>query len=162
MALTQRPAAQAIDELQAKRDKLYKDAQAKLRKVEKVDVQLKKLYEKRSAAHPVHGGKILEPLARSLQEFFPGCSFELAGPFGIGCDLCMTFADPTKPKPDDAVAYGSFRFDMESMSLIMVDFNKHRDNYPANSIGALNGLNYEAIEITDSTDLAEIAQKMRH
>lgn len=157
-----RAGADKIDELQAKRNKLYNDAQANLRKVEKADAQLKKLYVKRAESHPVRDGKILEPLARALQEFFPGCSYELAGPFGIGCDLCMTFADPSKPKPGDVVAYGNFRFDMESMTLVMVDFAKSSDKFPANSIGAINGLNYETIEITECTDLAEIAQKMRY
>lgn len=151
-----------INELQVRRNNLYEAAQAKLRKVQKMDGRLSKLYEKLSRMHPSNNARVLEPLAQALSGFFPGCTHEVGGPFGLGCTLYLTFRDPAKARPDDAVAYGNFRFDMEKMRLVLVDLSSTTDRFPPNSLGALNGLNHETIEITAGTNLAQIADKMRY
>lgn len=60
--------------LQAKRAKLYEQAQAKLRRVEKLDAQLDKIHRTRSSLHPNKDGAVLAPLGEAILAFFPVCT----------------------------------------------------------------------------------------
>lgn len=150
-----------IDQLRDRRDRLRDQAQAKLRQAEKADLRIAKLAEKLARVNPYARGAVLEPLAQALCEFFPGCTYKIAGPFGLGSTLHLTFASADEAGLHGQVAHGAFRFDNQSESLVMVDFTKPNNSFPPNSVGAANGLNYDTIDITPETELTFIANTMR-
>lgn len=82
--------------------------------------------------------KIADQVAALVAHYLPNHKLEALGPFGLGHEVAIHAVDGTGV----AVAGVNFR-PRDGNRLHIIDWSRNTGRYPANSMGALNQLNYE-------------------
>lgn len=93
---------------------------------------------------------LIEPLAKELEKLHPECYSEVLGPFGLTSTVSIHIY---RKEDDDAVKINnakSISFRLENEKLKIIDYSKRYGDFPAGSIGAINGCNYGTVECPDS------------
>lgn len=126
---------------------------------------LRKRLEKESARvsrdSPYLRSAFLQPLADAVLTQFPGMKAEILGPFGLACTSSITIFDPSQGSNDRPIRWLQFRFDNSTRTLSYVDFSHSSGDYPAGSIGAINGMNYASVDIPLEMSIVELVSKFK-
>lgn len=109
--------------------------------------------------------RMVEQLRDLLQPLFPDQQLEVLGPFGLTNEMSIHahVDDPDTKRGYQIVGSLSFRpeHDLEGegremhstgLRLRLVDRNRTIGNYPTNSIGAMNGMQYAEVELPPTVE----------
>lgn len=95
--------------------------------------------------------EIVEPLAREIAKEFPGCKYRVNGPFGLGSTTTILITDGS-----ETLFYLSIRpGNLSSVSVsgdrpfTAIDYSVVDKEFPPNSLGTLNNLQYKEVPIND-------------
>lgn len=110
--------------------------------------------------------EIIRPIAKELAPLVPHDSWNVLGPFGIGCTVAIHFYPEGfhDTKPDDWKSVRSITFrplELQRGAIGVVDYSVNTGRYPKDSIGDVNGLNYPTIELDPEMDLKDLIQYVR-
>lgn len=108
--------------------------------------------------HTVHV-RMVQQLAALLEPYFPQHKLYVLGPFGLTNQMAIHVNDPAGDADGRTLTVGSMAFRPDSGRLKRVDHTRNTGEYPAGSIGAINGLNYTEAELPDS--IGAIAELLR-
>ncbi|ABM96943.1 hypothetical protein [Methylibium petroleiphilum] len=131
------------------------------RSLERLEKQRAKAAKTVDEANPYSYARYLQPLADAVLEHFPGMAARIMGPYGLGNTASISIYDPAKGDTDGVVGWLQFRYESNDGQLSYVDLDKHSGRYPPNSLGDINGLNYEAVPLTAETTMDELVQLFR-
>jgi hypothetical protein len=146
----------------------YNDAYNHLEDLrEKLKEQEKQIDEKfEKLRSPSWVDEIIRPIAKELAPLIPHDSWNVLGPFGIGCTVAIHFYPEgfhdTKPESWKRVRSITFRpLKLERGLIGVVDYSVNTGDYPKDSIADVNGLNYPTIELDTEMDLKDLIQYVR-
>lgn len=113
-----------------------KQLEAKKKKIEKEIEDLK---------YP-HLKDYLNKLGKAVLPKIPGATyFEVLGPFGIGAECSIYFSKKIK---DKEITLAGATFTHAGDSIMLKDYSKKTNEFKKGTIGEVNGMNYEYLEIT--------------
>lgn len=141
----------SLFELKQGHNKAYKNYKAKQEKLEAQKEQIEKRLK--NMRYP-HLTKYLEKLGKAALPRIKGAvGFKIYGPFGLGNECSIYFHAKLKrgQKEPKTLASATFRYSADGFCL--KNYNKKTGSYPENSLGALNGFNYEDLPITEKMTL---------
>lgn len=98
----------------------------------------------------------LAPLMGPFLEKNPGLEVEYGGPFGVGARYSVSIYDRGLGSDDGLTHYMHLSCYGEEVS--WVDFSRQTGKYPDGSMGALNGLNYEEVDLSPDITDEELVQ----
>lgn len=114
------------------------------KRIEKLEAQKKKV----SANHKGWIDLLLPPLAEELKTELGKAHYELLGPFGLTAETSIWFYDTKEERDSYVFPSLSIRPDLfndDNSFGISIKGAEGNDEYPKNSIGAVNGMNYSSI-----------------
>lgn len=141
-----------------RRQKRYRQKQEKLQA--EID-RMNKRYHAQSLQKA-----ILQPIAKAiLEELTPDFkSFEIMGPFGLCCEYSVRFyktegndgrkrgLNTDHNSDEDCISLSFVDFDHETGQLRIRDYTRNRKEFKSGTIGEMNGMNFENIEVPPDAD----------
>jgi hypothetical protein len=128
--------------------------------IDRHQATLEKLNRKRDKAgasitglNPFINAAYLQPIADAVITRFPGMAVRFWGPQGLASTSSMVVYDPALGDDKGAICWLQFRYDHEDGVVSYVDLKNPTNDYPPNSVGAINGMNYPSVAITPETTL---------
>lgn len=104
--------------------------------------------EHRNKERPSYFSHFYNLIVKDLKKRFPNKHIEVLGPFGLGCQVSVCISD----NPDDDNSLG-VTFSPSGGEIKIVDYDTDNEDYPPNSIGRLNGLNFGLVDIPEDADI---------
>lgn len=114
---------------------------------EKQIKRLKKRREKIKLPHWVH--EIVEPLAQQIAERFPESEYGVGGPYGIGATVRITILEGVKSLLVLDIRPGQLSSGGIDKPFVAVDYSNVVNDFPPNSLGRINALQYAEVPIND-------------
>lgn len=99
---------------------------------------------------------MVQQIVELLKPHFPEYKLYVLGPFGIASEVAVHANDPAT---NETVGSLNFRYSAGTPPLTLIDWSRNTGRYPANSIGALNQLNYPDKEVPGTIE--ELAHLLR-
>ena len=146
-----------------------KELEAKIKQREKSLTNTKKKLDKHWEKCPHWVDGILEPLAQAMLPHFPGRHYQILGPFGLSCETSIWFVkngvEGEDRFKDNNILSVTFR--PEDLSgnaggeaLSVVNEHINTQEYPAGTIGEMNGYNHPSVPMPNTIEgLVEWAKK---
>ena len=97
---------------------------------------------------------VLVPFMDALRPYFEGLEPEIYGPFGLASRYSLTWKEPGQD--EDKGSY-HLSVEVEDGCVRYVDYTKSTNQFSPNTIGAINGLNYEAVKLPATMLLSDVA-----
>ena len=98
-----------------------------------------------------------DPLAAAIAKKIKAKSWKVEGPFGLGCHIVMSFAFKGIVREKSVtIAVGKL---LDTGQFDVVDFSKTLPDYPAGSIGAINGLNHPRVTVNRRLSLGKFISR---
>lgn len=141
----------SLFELQAQQKKAYNNYQKKQTRLEKQKADIEK--QLRNMRYP-HLTNYLDKLGKAVLPMIKGAvGFEVYGPFGLSNECSIYFHAKQKRGQKEAKTLAGATFRYSGDGFCLKDYSKKKNEYPENSIGALNGFNYKDLPITEEMTL---------
>jgi hypothetical protein len=145
-------AKSAVTLLEAKKQALEEAIERQKIRVRNLEIKIAKKQEVAATLNPNRDCSILKPIADVVMPHFPGMSARLLGPFGLG----NTMAIDIDNADNKTVASMSFEYDCESMRLAYVNYKNDSHQFPKGSMGEVNGMNFQKIDLTPSSSVEHL------
>ena len=145
--------------LEARRNRLRALIERHQAALDRTGKQLQKEWDSTNLHSPFRKSEFLQPVADAVLTHFPGMAAEILGPYGLGNTSSITIYDPAKDSRENAICWLQFRFNNESRVLSYVDLSQKVGDYPPNSLGDKNGLNYAEVAIAPDMALEELVSR---
>lgn len=99
---------------------------------------------------------LIKPIGEALLAHFPGRYIDILGPFGLCSEVGLHLYREGVPEKEqlegDNCLSISFVHDGDR-GVAIRDYSRKTNDFPPNSIGAANGMNYAQIEVPDDADV---------
>jgi len=110
--------------------------------------------------------RLVKPIAKALAGCYPDRRYEILGPFGLSCEATIHLYRKDVPEDEKLVGDNclSITFipgDLEKGELYIRDYRRKTGDYPKNSLGDINGMNYASVPIPAHADLDWLVQWVR-
>jgi hypothetical protein len=125
-----------------KRNEIRKRIEMRQKQIKRLEAKQNKL--RLGASYSV------ELIGKALAEKFGYDQIEVSGPFGLGCHCSLKLSKKDWDKTIYIIFEPNLHYeevDLQRMEII--DCSRKTGDYPENSIGAMNGFNYEKIDVTN-------------
>lgn len=123
-----------------------RDAQRLKADIEHLQAELKRTEEDR----PCWVDALVHPIRDALGEQFPDWTFEVSGPFGIGCNVHLSAQRSDEEAP---AGYLLFRpGDLDEGEVLVVRYWEDTGEYAPGSLGRMNDLHHPTMPLPSSFD----------
>lgn len=97
---------------------------------------------------------VLYPIAKAILKELPDYkTFDITGPCGLSCEHFLSFYKTMEHEAEDEPLSISFvNFDHEKGKLFVRDYTRKRGDYKEGSLGEINGMNFDSIEVPPDAD----------
>lgn len=132
-----------------------------------LDEQIARLEVQRAnLKYPHYMDRIVAKIGKAMLSRLPaGTTMEVSGPFGLCCQSYLSFhnqAEISKKNSDGCIGMLLFVDDSEH-GCRWRDTSKTTGKYPPNTLGYMNGMNHQDIEIPHDADVGWFIERMsRH